>query len=73
MTSGTLKSASLVLGWTLLTLLPACSLFPSKIEPFTCTVTPSYTAAGQADLNSYTVNRHCLRGIQQRLTACYKE
>ena len=59
--------------WMLLPLLPACSLLNSKVEPFTCTVQPAYAQTGAVDLESYRVNRTCLRGIQKRLEACYKE
>ena len=50
-----------------------CSLFRSTIEPFTCTVQKSYLPDGTEDTTTYTVNKACLRGIQQRLDACYKE
>ena len=56
-----------------LPLLPACSLFQSKIDPFTCQVTPAYKQDGTLDSDGYTVNKSCLRGIQKRLDACYKE
>jgi hypothetical protein len=58
---------------TLLLSLPACSLFQSKVDPFTCQVTPAYKTDGTVDHEGYTVNKACLRGIQKRLDACYKE
>ena len=61
---------SLALGWMLLT---GCSLFPSKSEPFVCQVQPAYDAAGKDDTSSYRVNRACLRGVNERLRACYAE
>ncbi len=61
---------SLALGWMLLT---SCSLLQSKIEPFTCTVGVAYKADGTVDPDSYMVNKPCLRGVQARLDACYKE
>lgn len=46
---------------------------PLKPEPFVCDVQPAYTENGQDDTNSYRVNRACLRGVNERLKACYKE
>lgn len=76
MTSGKWNRRNSWRGWiglTLCLLLPGCSLISSKIEPFTCQVTPAYTPDGALDQNGYTVNKACLRGVQKRLDACYKE
>ena len=54
-------------------LLTGCTLLQSKVEPFTCQVTVIHKADGSVDAESYTVNRACMRGIQARLEACYKE
>lgn len=59
---------SLGLGWMLLT---ACSHLPD--EPFVCIVQPAYEHDGKDDTTSYRVNRACLRGVNERLKACYKE
>ena len=75
MTWGRWKVPSCWPVWMLLIVVTTsgCSLFRSTIEPFTCSVTPSYHQDGTADTDSYTVKKACLRGIQQRLDACYKE
>ena len=57
----------------LLLLLPGCSLLNSHVEPFTCAVGVAYQQDGTVDYDAYTVNRACLRGVQKRLDACYKE
>ena len=54
-------------------LLTSCSLLNSKIDPFTCDVSVAYTEDGTVDTTAYRVNRTCLRGVQARLDACYKE
>ena len=61
---------SLALAWMLLT---GCTLLQSKVEPFTCTVSVAYKQDGTVDYDAYAVNRACLRGVQKRLEACYKE
>lgn len=61
---------SLGLGWIGLT---GCTLLQSKIEPFTCDVQVAYKEDGTVDTTAYQVNRACLRGVQARLNACYKE
>lgn len=61
---------SWALGWMLLT---SCSLLNPKPEPFICDVQPAYDGQGKADPASYRVNRACLRGVNARLKACYKE
>lgn len=53
--------------------LPGCGLLQSKIEPFTCEVSPAYSADGTLNTDAYAVNKPCLRGVQKRLDACYKE
>ena len=57
----------------LMLLLPGCSLISSKVDPFTCTVSVAYKQDGTVDHDAYAVNRACLRGVQKRLEACYKE
>ena len=53
--------------------LTSCSLLQSKIDPFVCDVQPAYTEAGTVDTKMYAVNRDCLKGVNARLKACYKE
>ena len=57
---------SLGLAWIGLT---ACT----PIEPFICDVQPAYTKTGTVDTTAYQVNRACLKGVNARLKACYKE
>ncbi len=58
-------------GWLLLT---SCSLLPHKPdEPFVCDIRPAYTETGHDDTDNYRVNRACLRGVNERLKACYRE
>lgn len=58
--------------WTLL--VSACSLLPAKPnEPFVCEVLPAYNKDGTDATTYYRVNRACLRGVNERLKACYKE
>jgi len=59
--------------WIGLTLLPGCSLFHGKVSPFTCAVSPLYNEDGTLDETVYVVTKECLRGMQKRLDACYKE
>jgi hypothetical protein len=59
--------------WIGLTLLPGCSLLSSKVAPFTCAVSPLYNEDGTLDETAYVVTKECLRGMQKRLDACYKE
>ena len=55
-------------------LLTSCSLLDPKVdEPFICDVQPAYTQVGADDTTAYRVNRACLRGVNARLKACYKE
>jgi hypothetical protein len=70
---GKWKVLSLGLGWLLLMLLPGCGLFHSKVAPFTCAVSPLYNENGTLDETAYVVTKDCLRGMQKRLDACYKE
>lgn len=65
-----LSLLSLALAWTGLT---GCTLLQSKIDPFTCAVSVAYKEDGTVDTTAYQVNRACLRGVQARLDACYKE
>ena len=58
------------LAWMLST---GCTLLQGKIDPFICDVQPAYDATGKDDTNSYRVNRACLRGVNERLKACYRE
>ncbi len=76
---------SLIGGWMLLT---SCSLLPHKPdEPFVCVLQPAYDCKAMPrtdtnavnlwecnpDTSAYNVNRACLRGVNERLKACYKE
>lgn len=54
-------------------LLTGCNLLPKTDEPFICDVQPAYHQDGTDDTKSYRVNRPCLRGVNERLKACYKE
>lgn len=53
--------------------LTSCSLINSKVEPFICEVQPAYKKDGNVDTKLYAVNRDCLKGVNARLKACYKE
>ena len=76
MKSGRWKLQNSKRAWMLWMLLPlllqGCSLF-QKTEAFTCTVGVAYKSDGTVDTDAYAVNRACLRGVQKRLDACYKE
>lgn len=50
-----------------------CGLLDSKIKPFFCPIAPAYDATGQLDTTSYRVKTDCMKGLQKRLAACYKE
>ena len=44
-----------------------------KVDPFVCDVEPAYTKDGLIDPVRYNVNRSCLKGVNLRLQACYRE
>jgi hypothetical protein len=58
------------MAWMLLT---GCTLLQGNVEPFTCAVSVAYKQDGTVDYETYAVNRDCMRGVQKRLDACYKE
>ena len=59
---------------SMLLMLPACGT-PKKdrIEAFICKPEQAYHQDGTLNPDRYTVDRACLRGVQQRLKACYRE
>ncbi len=65
-----LSLTSLLLGWIGLT---SCTTHQTKPDPFVCDVQPAYAKDGTIDTTRYNVNRDCLRGVDLRLKACYRE
>jgi len=43
------------------------------VKPFVCDVQPAYAPDGTVDTTAYRVNRDCLKGVNERLKACYRE
>lgn len=58
----------------LLLLQGGCSLLgASKIKAFFCPIEVAYNADGTIDKTSYRVKTECMKGLQKRLEACFKE